>query len=98
MCVCVCVCVCVCGGGRKGTRIIHDASKEEKTPKSTAKSTHEELENHKNIRFQIERNDRVILANKQEVKNQFSCLEFVPKINKWNDWNKKILSGESLRD
>lgn len=33
---------------------------------SNAKSTHEELENHKNIRFQIECNDSVILANKQK--------------------------------
>ena len=76
--------------GRGGAGYVHDATKEEKTQKLNAKSPHEESENHKNTRFQMQCNDIVILANKQE--------KFVPKINKWGDWNKKVLGGKLLKD
>ena len=58
-----------CGGGREGAGYVHNANKEKKLPKSNAKSLHEELENHKIIHFQVQCNDIVILANKQEVKS-----------------------------
>ena len=67
--VCVCVCVCVCRGGREGAGYVHDANKEKKPRKSNTKSPHEESENHKNIRFQMQCSDIVILAKKQEVKS-----------------------------
>ena len=52
-------CVCVAG-------YLHDANKEEKARKSNAKSPHEELENHKNIRFQLQCNGIVSLANNKK--------------------------------
>ena len=44
---------------------VRKANIEEKTRKSNAKSPHEESENHKNIRFQLQCNSIAILANKQ---------------------------------
>ena len=41
-------------------------STKKKTRKLNTKSPHEESENHQNIRFQLECNGIVILANKQE--------------------------------
>ena len=60
VCVCVCACVCVCGGERDGTAYVHDANKVKK---------HESQM--QNIRFQMQCNDVVILANKQEVKSNY---------------------------
>ena len=60
VCVCVRVCVCVCGGGRDGATYVHDANKVKK---------HESQM--QNIRFQMQCNDIVILANKQEVKSNY---------------------------
>ena len=92
VCVCVCVCVCVREREREGADYIHNANKERKARKSNGKSPHEESENHKNIRFQMQCNDIVILANKQKVKSNYR------NINKLGDWNNKVLSKRFLKD
>ena len=93
--VCVCVCVCVCvrerEREREGVDYIHNANKERKARKSNRKSPHEESENHKNIRFQMQCNDIVILASKQKVKSNYR------NINKLGDWNNKVLSKRFLK-
>ena len=63
------MCVYVCRGGKEGAGYVHDASKEKKTRKSNTKPPHEELESHKNIYFQMQCSDIVILAKKEEVKS-----------------------------
>ena len=71
VCVCVCVCLCVCvfvWRGNRESRLCSRCQQRKKTRTSNAKSPHEESENHRNIRFQMQCNDIVILANKQEVK------------------------------
>ena len=77
VCVCVFVCVCVCGGGEREHAMFTMPIKKKKSP-------HEVSENYKNILFQMQCIDIVILANKQEksehfLKKQLSCLGFVPK-------------------
>ena len=67
--MCVCVCVCVHREGREGADLFTMPTKKTTTQKSNAKSPHEESENHKILCFQMQCNDIVILANKQEVKS-----------------------------
>ena len=62
VCVCVCLRVCVCVSLCRGLCL--QCQQRKKTRKSNARSPHEESENYNNIRFQMQCNDIVILANK----------------------------------